>query len=300
MTQTVLLAGATGMLGNRIAHQLLATGEADLRLLVRPATAGDPARRRALASLLDAGATSVPGDLADPASLDAATAGVDVVVSAVQGGRDVVVDGQVALAVAARRSGVRRFLPSDFALDLYVAPAGEVASYDLRREAGLAIEATGLEVVHVLNGAFLDMFVQPRGVLDLDDEAGTATFWGTGTERFEATTVEDTARYTALAALDRALPAGKLAVAGDRLSALDMVAAHERRSGRTYRRVSRGDVGRLEALVHEVRAQAPDAPQAVVLGYLLHMVTGRAALTDVQNDRYPQVRPQRYTDLLAG
>ncbi|SHH37270.1 NmrA family NAD(P)-binding protein [Geodermatophilus nigrescens] len=296
MTQTVLLAGATGMLGGRIAHHLLTTGEADLRLLVRPGGA----RREQLAPLLAAGATVVPGDLTDPASLDASTGGVDVVVSAVQGGRDVVVDGQVALAEAAVRGGVRRYLPSDFALDLYAAPPGEVSSYDLRREAGLRIQGTGLEVVHVLNGAFLDLFVQPRGVLDLDDAAGTATFWGEGTERFEATTVEDTAHYAALAALDRDLPPGKLAVAGDRLSALDMVAVHERVTGRRYRQVSRGGVTELEALVHRVRAGDPDSPQAVVLGYLLHMLTGRAALTDLANDRYPQVRPRRYAELVEG
>jgi hypothetical protein len=55
-----------------------------------------------------------------------------------------------------------------------------------------------------------------------------------------------------------------------------------------------------EALVHRARAQDPDAPQAVVLGHLLHVLTGRAALTDLQGDRYPQVRPQRYADLVTG
>ncbi len=38
MTQTVLLAGATGMLGSQIAHQLLNQSEARLRLLVRGGT----------------------------------------------------------------------------------------------------------------------------------------------------------------------------------------------------------------------------------------------------------------------
>ena len=47
-SNTVLLAGATGMLGARIAHHLLEAKDVALRLLVRPAAlAGVGKRRRA-------------------------------------------------------------------------------------------------------------------------------------------------------------------------------------------------------------------------------------------------------------
>ena len=82
MTQTVLLAGATGMLGSQIAHHLLDQPEARLRLLVR---GGNPGKRAALGPLLARGAEVIEGDLADRASLDRATRGVDVIVSAVPG-----------------------------------------------------------------------------------------------------------------------------------------------------------------------------------------------------------------------
>ncbi|NHC44512.1 NmrA family NAD(P)-binding protein [Motilibacter aurantiacus] len=298
-TQTVLLAGATGMLGGRIAHHLLANGDAGLRLLVRPGAAADPRKRQALDPLAAAGATITEADLTDAGSLARACAGIDVVVSAVQGGRGVVVDGQAALARAAAAARARRMLPSDFALDLFAVPAGEVASYDVRREADELIAQTGLETVHVLNGAFLDMFVEPRGALELDDRAGTATFWGTGEEQFEATTVDDTAAYAALAALDRDLPPGKLAVAGDRPSALSMLAAQERATGRTYRRVSRGSVEQLQEQAAQARSRDPWSMEAVVGGYLVCMLTGQAALTDLQNARYPQVRPRTYDELLG-
>ena len=55
-------------------------------------------------------------DLADAPSLDRATDGVDVIISAVQGGPDFIVKGQVALAEAGKRNGVPRILPSDFGL----------------------------------------------------------------------------------------------------------------------------------------------------------------------------------------
>src|SRR5918993_6110774 len=117
MAQTVLLAGATGMLGSRVAHHLVEEPDARLRLLVRGAK--DPKKRAALEPLLAGGAEIVEGDLADRPSLDRATQGVDVIVSAVQGGPEVIIDGQVALAEIGRRNGVRRILPSDFGLDLF-------------------------------------------------------------------------------------------------------------------------------------------------------------------------------------
>ncbi len=73
MTQTVLLAGATGMFGGRIARQLLNRPETRLRLLVRgPEVSG---KRAALEPLLARGAEIVEGDLANHASLDRATQG---------------------------------------------------------------------------------------------------------------------------------------------------------------------------------------------------------------------------------
>ena len=298
MTQTVLVAGATGMLGSRIAHHLLRQDEVEVRLLVRDGSGADPRRAAALQPLLDAGATSTAGDLAAPATLDAATRGVDVVVSAVQGSRDVVVDGQRALARAAAQNGARRFLPSDFALDVFKATRGELMSYDLRAEAGALIEATGLQTVHVLNGAFLDMFVEPRGLLELDRSSDTATYWGDGDEEWEATTVDDTARYTALAATDPELPAGKLAVAAERLSAARMIEEHERREGRRFTRVSRGSLSDLRQWAAQERETDPSSMAATVSGYLVYMLSGQTALENLQNARYPQVRPTTYADLL--
>ena len=89
MTQTVFFAGATGMLGSQIACHLLDRPEARLRLLVRGGEA--PNKRAALDTLLARGAEIVEGNLTDRASLDRATQGADVIVSAVQGGPDVII-----------------------------------------------------------------------------------------------------------------------------------------------------------------------------------------------------------------
>ena len=122
-TQTLLLAGATGMLGSRIARHLLALPNTRVRLLVRDRN--NASSNATLAPFLDQGCEIVEGELANLGSLERATQNVDVIVSALQGGPDVIIDGQAALAKAGKHNGVRRLIPSDFALDLFKATPGE-------------------------------------------------------------------------------------------------------------------------------------------------------------------------------
>lgn len=102
-TQTVLLVGASGMLGSRIARHLINQPHARVRLMMRAGAADEAKNNDVTGPLLGGGAQVVEGDLADRASLDRATEGVDVIVSAVQGGPEVIVDGQLALAEAGQR-----------------------------------------------------------------------------------------------------------------------------------------------------------------------------------------------------
>jgi uncharacterized protein YbjT (DUF2867 family) len=289
----VLLVGATGMLGARTAHHLLAQG-ADLRLLVRDPARRDPRKAASLTALARAGATVVRGDLSDDAAIGTATTGVDVVVSTVQGGPDVIVDGQVSLARVAAANGVRRILPSDFALDVFRSPPGLNPMFDMRRQADEAIAEIGIEHVHVLNGAFLDMFLNPATAGFFDHERGVATYWGTGEERFDATTVEDTARFTARAALDVTVASGKFAVAADQLSFGGMTDTVEHLSGRRYERESLGTVEDLRTRLEQARRSNPDPTVWVQLAYLVLMLTGRTALSDVQNERYPDLQPENF------
>lgn len=288
MTQAILLAGATGMLGGRIAHYLLEQPDARVRLLIRNITG----KKQALDPFAAKGAELIEGDLVDPASLDRATQGVDVIVSAVQGGPDIIIDGQVALAEAGKRNGVRRILPSDFGLDLFKATPGEHAAFDWRRTADERIAAIGLEQINILQGGFMELFMPGMGAIDLDK--GTVGFFGDGNRPIDVTSVEDTARMTARVALDRSVPAGKFAFVGDHVSfrqAGEIVAA---RTGRALKPVSFGSEADLRGAM-----AAADPQKRVMLAYLLYMLTGQAALTDLQNHRYPDLKLGGFADFAA-
>jgi uncharacterized protein YbjT (DUF2867 family) len=295
MTQTVLLVGATGMFGSHIARELLKQPEARLRLLLRADY--DAAKRKAIKPLIQAGAEIVHGDLADGPSLDRATQGVDVIISAVQGGPDVIINGQVALAEAGKRNGVRRILPSDYALDLFKATPGEHMMFDLRRQADEAIAKVGIEHIHVLQGAFMAMFGPGMGTFDYDK--ATVTFWGDGTQPIEVTSVEDTARMVARVALDRNIESGKFAFAGDHISIVDAAKVIEAHTGRHFKHHSLGTEAELRIALKAAAKDMSNPFKAVMLAYQLYMLTGQTALTDLQNHRYPEIELESFVRFTA-
>ena len=196
------------------------------------------------------------------------------------------------MAEAGRRNGVRRILPSDYALDLFKATPGEHLIFNLRQIADAAIAATGIEHVHILQGAFMAMFGPGMGTFDFD--AGTVTFWGDGTQVIEATTLEDTARMTARVALDRTVQSGKFAFAGDRISILGAADVIEAQTGRRFDRRSNGSERDLRAARAAAAKDTANPFKAVMLGYHLYMLTGQTALSDLQNHRYPGVQLESF------
>jgi len=136
------------------------------------------------------------------------------------------------------------------------------------------------------------------GIVEFDDEAGVATFWGTGEERFDATTVDDTARYAARVAVDASVPSGKFAVSAQQLSFGDIVSAVERGAGRRYERRSRGTTDDLRAWIADQR-EAGETTAAMYGTYQLYMLTGQTALDDLQNGRYPDIKPVTLEQLSA-
>lgn len=115
----ILIVGATGTLGGRITRGLLAQGK-EVRILVRDPSPSFELAPMGLATdadtLVQAGAQRVTGDLTDRASLDAACAGVDTVLTtATSAKRDgdleaVDLNGTLNLIAAARKAGVSHFI----------------------------------------------------------------------------------------------------------------------------------------------------------------------------------------------
>ena len=280
----VALAGATGDLGSRVAAELVALG-APVRALVRPGTAADKQAR-----LADLGVTIVEVDYADRAALRAAVEGASVVVSALPGLRPVIVDTQTQLLAAAEAAGVPRFIPSDFAIDFTRLPEGSNRNLDLRREFRRVADASPLRVTSILNGAFTDMLTGvapfilfgPRKIL----------CWGDPAQKMDWTTIADTARYTAKAALDPDTPRW-LRIAGDQISARDLAATMTELTGKKHGIFRPGGPGLLGVLVALTKTFTPASgalyPPWQGMQYMRNMYSGLPKFPAVDNDRYPMV-----------
>ena len=164
--------------------------------------------------------------------------------------------------------------------------------FDMRAKADARIREIGLEQVNILQGAFMDMFLPGKGAVDLD--AGTVSFFGDGVRPIEVTSVEDTARMVARVAVDRQVPAGKFAFAGDRISFRQAGEIIFKRTGRSIRPVSLGSEADLRAAM-----AASDPQKKVMLAYLLYMTNGQTTLSNLQNERYPDVQFERFADYVA-
>ena len=107
----IVVAGATGNLGGRIARALRERG-ASVKALVRHGTARDKLER-----LQDLGVTIASVDLSSASQVTPACSGASCVVSALAGLRDVIVETQTVLLDAAIKADVPRFIPSDYSID---------------------------------------------------------------------------------------------------------------------------------------------------------------------------------------
>ncbi len=188
-----LVAGATGSLGGMIVRRLLGDGRL-VRALVR-----SPAHRRPLE---EAGAEVAIGDLRDPASLQAACRGIDVVVSTASATRredDTVenVDrlGTQNLVDAARKAGVRRFV---FVSTNGASPDSPVPAFRAKAAAEAHIRASGMEHAILQPDAFMDIWF---GML-IEMPLGTGqpvTLVGESKGRHSFIAQRDVARFAAAA-----------------------------------------------------------------------------------------------------
>jgi uncharacterized protein YbjT (DUF2867 family) len=295
MQASILVVGGTGRLGTKVVHELVALG-ARVRATHRAGATAD-----AVAGLRDAGAELVVADLGDSASLEAACAGVDVVVSTVQGLRDVIVDGQTRLLAAAAAAEVPRIVPSDYSVDFFATIEGQNRNLDLRREFNHAVDASTVRGTSVLCGAFMDLLLRPGAIGP--DPTGLMRYWGDADQPFDFTFTDDLAKYVAAVALDPSAPR-VVRVAGDTVSPRQLAAIFQDVRGVPVRLERAGSLDDLDRLIDQLQAADPAPanpfPRWQQLQYARDMASGRGRLQPLDNARYPAIHPRSVRALLAS
>ena len=295
----VLVVGLTGMMGAKITSALLDRG-ANVRATIRPG-GYEGAKAKLVQSFRERGVKTVEANINQPDTLSVAVDGIAVIVSAVQGLREAVVDGQGHLLHAAEKAGVARMIPSDYSIDFFKADH-ENRNLDLRREFNEILDKAGVRGTSVLNGAFAEILTMGFPLLNL--KAGTFDVWGDGAQEMDFTTTDDAARYIAETAVDSNAPR-IVRFAGDSVSSNELLALFEQWLGKKLRRVERGSIDDLAAEIAKQQQENPGKPDDAfplwqALQYVHNMAGGSAKLDPLDNARYPQVKPKTIREVLQS
>jgi nucleoside-diphosphate-sugar epimerase len=296
MKPNILVVGASGWLGSKVATELVALGLAP-RLLIRGGA--EHPKAKALFPLVAQGAQIVSGDLSDAASLQRATQNVDAIISAVQGGPDLIIDGQVRLAQAGLANGVQRIFPSDYAVRF----DGVSPAYHLflgwRAQANAAIGEIGLAQTNTFNGAFMEMLAQDFfGLVDWD--AKVICYWGDPDQSYDFTHTDDVARFVAANAADSKAPSGPFEIVGQTASPRQLAEIASRVSGSKFELRSLGDLQQLDAAIAAKQAASPSDPTPWAgLQYHRLMANGQGKLLKPQNAQFPKITPSQVSDFLS-
>ena len=292
---TIVLAGATGNLGGRIARALRERG-ASVTALVRPGTAPDKLER-----LQKLGVTITSVDLNSASQLKEACSGASCVVSALAGLADVIEDTQSVLLDAAVEAGVPRFIPSDFSIDFTKFRPGQNRNLDLRRNFHKRLDQAPIAATTIFNGGFAELLTGQMPLILF--KFRRVLYWGSADQRMDFTTIDNTAAFTACAALDPSTPRF-LHIAGDRISARELAAVLSEVTGKEFRLFRAGGLGMLGTLIKVARTVAPGEkelyPAWQGMQYMRNMFDGRAKLEPLDNDRYPSIRWTTARDVLSA
>ena len=291
---TIVLAGATGDLGFRIAQALLGRG-AVVRALVRPGNT-----KPEVASLRDLGAEIVEVDFNSVVALTNACAGAACVVSALSGLRDVIVDGQKRLLDAAVAAGVPRFIPSDYSIDYTRLPNGSNRNLDLRREFNQRLDQAPIQATSILNGMFADLLTGQAPVVLFGLKR--VMYYGNPDQPLDFTTTANTAEFTAAAALDPTTPR-YLRVAGDVASARGLQKAATEATDEPFKLFRVGGLWVLGALIKVTKTLMPTTddvfPPWQGMQYMHNMFTGLPKFAQLDNARYPDIHWTSVREVLA-
>lgn len=296
----VLLAGITGMMGDKIASAILDKGEMDLKAIVRPNSSSNGSKQQRLDEFKARGVVLVEGDLLDKPSLLKACEGVEAIVSAANASANdkIMVEGQTNLIEAAEAKGVKRMIPSDYSVDYRKLDWGDNYNLDLRQKVFNILEQSNLSYTLILNGCFTEILFSPY-LQVFDFEAGTFNYWGDGETVFDTTTTDDTAKYVAEAIADPEMANAALKIAGDVISMKQTLATYQQVTGKKLDVKHLGSVADLESWIEQKQQTASSPNEYLPQQYIYTMVSGKGKFDRLQNSRYPQIQPQTVQQYLA-
>ncbi len=295
MKKIIVVAGATGNLGRKIIKALLNKGT-EVHAVVRSSCDNE-----IIDKIEKLGVKVFKVNIWNVEKVSEACFGASCVVSALAGLRDVIIDTQKVLLNAAIAAGVPRFIPSDYSIDFTRFSNGENRNLDLRREFHEYLDKTSISATTIFNGAFADLLTGQMPIIFFKPKL--VLYWGNADHRFDFTTMDDTAAYTANAALDSSTPRF-LRIAGDQVNPREIKAIMNDVTGEKFRLLRAGGPGLLSVITKIARKIAPGEnelyPAWQGMQYMSNMIDERSKIDILDNNRYPDIHWTTIRDVLTA
>jgi NmrA-like family len=284
MNKIILVAGATGNLGNKIVNALLGKG-AEIRAIVRRET-----NHEKIAELEQKGVKIFVVAMNNKSEIAHACKGVHCVVSALSGLRDVIIDTQKNLLEAAIEAKVPRFIPSDYSIDFTNLVHGENRNLDLRREFHTYLEKAPIKATTIFNGAFMDMLTAEMPLILFKFKR--ILYWGNPNIKMDLTTTYNVAEFTANVALDDNTPR-YLRITGDSVNAHNVRNIMSDITGLEFGLFRPGGIGLINTIINVAKFFGKNSkelyPAWQGMQYMRDMMEGRAERNVHANDRYKNI-----------
>ncbi|HEX9161182.1 MAG TPA: SDR family oxidoreductase [Thermoanaerobaculia bacterium] len=262
-----LVVGATGLLGSEICRRLRHRGE-DVRALVRKTS--DAAK---VDALKDIGCHVVTGDLQDPASLDRACHGVEVIISTAtttvsrqphDSLEKTDQQGQLNLIDAAERNDVKRFVLVSFSGNLEV----ETNLHRAKRTVEAKLRESGVAYAILRPSFFMEVWLSP--MLGFDPGNRKVQIFGAGDRPVSFISLSDVAEFAVRVAEGDAGANQTIELGGpEALTPNEVVSIFEQEAG------ARFDVTHVpEEKLQDQLANATDEYQKSFAGLMLGVCEG--------------------------
>ncbi|KAH8596195.1 nmrA-like family protein [Bisporella sp. PMI_857] len=295
MSLTVGVAGVTGKFGRVLVSSLLKYPNITVRGYCR-----DPAK--VPSSFVSNAQFSVSaGEAFSSDLISSFVTGCDVVVCCYLGDDNLMIEGQKLLINACETKGVPRYIASDWCLDYTKLEFGYLFPKDPMKHIKKYLDTKEkVKGVHILVGGFIQGFF--GGLFRIWDPTSTTfRYWGTGDELWEGTTYENAAEYTAAICADKDA-VGIQKVVGGRAKFRDIVDSFEKVYNVKPKLECLGSLEDLYTRMHNLRSADPHNFYAYIfLYYQYYALNGETNIgSELDNERYPQVKPVSWEDFMAG
>jgi len=235
----VLVVGASGSIGNKITKVLIRSNKFKVFVLVRNESKTDT-KKVIFDELKQEGATLINNDVYDVNTLKTAFQEyrIDTIICAISG-YDFFTPQKILIDAALESKTVKRFLPSEFGVDVESAPKGTF--FDGKKKVEEYLKEKGLPYTLIYSGLFYE-FVFSNG-FGFDTEHFKAVVPNGGNFLLHATDTLDIAKYIVEILLDPTTANKAIVIEGQkRITFNDAIKIFEKASSKQFERVPKDSV----------------------------------------------------------